>query len=119
MLAHCHRVLRQKVCPTTEASAGQAHARSERSIGKETMNASENTFKVTEHMEGGFNARAFGHSIFTEGDDWDDLKAMVRDAVLCHFDGEDTLKVIRLHLVTDEARFAGKPTHEDRETIFG
>ena len=27
-----------------------------------------------------------GFSIFTQGDDWDDLKYMMRDAVLCHFD---------------------------------
>ena len=40
-------------------------------------------FEVTEAVEGGFNARALGHSIFTQGDDWADLKAMVKDAVLC------------------------------------
>lgn len=67
------------------------------------MATSEIIFEVTEALEGGYDARALGHSIFTQGDDWDDLKAMVRDAVLCHFDGEDTPKVIRLHLVTDEA----------------
>ena len=42
-------------------------------------------FEVTEAAEGGFDARALGYSIFTQGEDWDDLKAMVRDAVLCHF----------------------------------
>ncbi len=45
-------------------------------------------FEVTEAPEGGFDARALGHSIFTQGDDWADLKAMVKDAVLCHF-GDD------------------------------
>ena len=67
------------------------------------MATSEIIFEVTEALEGGYDARALGHSIFTQGDDWDDLKVMVRDAVLCHFDGEDAPKVIRLHLVTDEA----------------
>ncbi len=59
-------------------------------------------FEVTEAVEGGYNARALGHSIFTQGDDWSDLKAMARDAVLCHFDEPELPKVIRLHLVTQE-----------------
>lgn len=66
------------------------------------MNTSEITFEVTESVEGGYDAKALGHSIFTQGEDWEDLKAMVKDAVRCHFD-EDTLPpVVRLHLVRDE-----------------
>ena len=38
-----------------------------------------------------------------QGDDWDDLKDMVRDAVLCHFDDRETPRVIRLHFVREEA----------------
>lgn len=53
-------------------------------------------FEVTEAPEGGYDARALGHSVFTQGDDWDDLKDMVRDAVLCHFDDRETPRVIRL-----------------------
>lgn len=60
-------------------------------------------FEVTEAPEGGFDARALGHAIFTQGDDWDDLKEMARDAVLCHFQDDDAPRVIRLHLVRDEA----------------
>jgi len=60
-------------------------------------------FEVTEAPEGGFDARALGHAIFTQGDDWDDLKEMARDAVLCHFEDDDAPRVIRLHLVRDEA----------------
>ena len=67
------------------------------------MKSSEIIFEVTEAVEGGYDARALGHSIFTQGDDWSDLKAMVRDAVLCHFDPQDAPRVIRLHLVRDEA----------------
>ena len=60
-------------------------------------------FEVTEAVEGGFDARALGHSIFTQGKDWVDLKSMVKDAVLCHFgDGHETM-VVRLHFVKDEA----------------
>ena len=60
-------------------------------------------FEVTESVEGGFDARALGYSIFTQGDDWSDLKAMVKDAVACHFDEGSELKVVRLHFVKDEA----------------
>lgn len=60
-------------------------------------------FEVTVAVEGGYDAKALGHSIFTQGEDWEDLKAMVRDAVRCHFN-EDTLPdVVRLHLIRDEA----------------
>ena len=67
------------------------------------MRTSEIIFEVTESSEGGYDARALGHSIFTLGDDWADLKAMARDAVLCHFAEEDAPRVIRLHLVREEA----------------
>ena len=44
-----------------------------------------------------------GYSIFTQGEDWNDLKAMARDAVLCHFDEDDVPRTVRLHLVREEA----------------
>ena len=66
------------------------------------MRPAQITFEITEALEGGYDARALGHSIFTQGEDWDALKAMVRDAVLCHFDADDVPRVIRLHLVRDE-----------------
>jgi hypothetical protein len=60
-------------------------------------------FEVTEDAgDGGFVAAALGHSIFTQGDDWEELKANVREAVLCHFDEGQAPKVIRLHRVVDE-----------------
>ena len=43
-------------------------------------------FLVEEAPEGGYTARALGASIFTEADDLDSLRDMVRDAVRCHFD---------------------------------
>ena len=68
-----------------------------------TMSETEIIFEVRESPEGGYEARALGHSIFTEGEDWADLKAMARDAVICHFDDQEVPKVIRLHLVREEA----------------
>jgi hypothetical protein len=64
---------------------------------------SEIIFEITEDQtEGGFVARALGQSIVTEGDTWDDLKANVREAVLCHFEEGKAPPVIRLHRVVDE-----------------
>lgn len=59
-------------------------------------------FEVIESEECRFEARALGHSIFTQGEDWNELKEMAREAVLCHFDEVETPRVIRLHLVRDE-----------------
>jgi hypothetical protein len=59
-------------------------------------------FAVEEAPEGGLVARALGHSIFTEADDLDALRAALRDAVRCHFDDADRPKVIRLHFVREE-----------------
>jgi len=63
------------------------------------MKPSEVIFEVLEANEGGYDARTLGHSIFTQGDDWEDLKAMAREAVLCHFGDKETLQVILKHLV--------------------
>lgn len=49
------------------------------------MAESEIIFNVEETPEGGYTARALGHSILTEADTLEELRAMVRDAVLCHF----------------------------------
>ncbi len=66
------------------------------------MATTEIIFEVTESMESGYEARALGHSIFTQGEDWSELKAMARDAFRCHFDEADAPSDIRLHLVRDD-----------------
>ena len=43
-------------------------------------------FLVEEAAEGGFQAKALGYSIFTEGNTFEELKIMVQDAVHCHFE---------------------------------
>jgi len=63
---------------------------------------SEIIFAVEEAPEGGFVARALGHSIFTEADDREALRDAVRDAVRCHFDEAARPKMIRLHFVREE-----------------
>jgi hypothetical protein len=60
-------------------------------------------FEVRDAEEGGYTARALGQSLFTEGDSWEELREMVRDAVTCHFEDASTRpKIIRLHFVRDE-----------------
>ncbi len=58
--------------------------------------AREVLFLVEDAIEGGYVARALGHSIFTEADSWDELKTAIRDAVQCHFDEGEQAEDIHL-----------------------
>ena len=66
------------------------------------MADSEIIFAVQESSEGGYEARALGHSIHTQAETLEELKGMLQDAVRCHFTPESRPRVIRLHLVRDE-----------------
>jgi len=70
-------------------------------VGRRTME-SEIIFEVEESPEGGYDARALGCSIYTQAETIDELKAMLQDAVRCHFEENERPRVIRLHLVKDE-----------------
>ncbi len=59
-------------------------------------------FLVEESDEGGYVARALGYSIYTEGENLEELKEAIKDAVKCHFENKDMPHIIRLHLVKDE-----------------
>lgn len=63
---------------------------------------SEIIFVVQESSEGGCEARALGHSIYTESSSLDELRLMVKDAVLCYFEDRNRPKIIRLHFVREE-----------------
>lgn len=64
---------------------------------------SEIVFLIEDDPDGGYTASALGESIFTQADDLDALREVLRDAVRCHFPDEQTRpKVIRLHMVRDE-----------------
>ncbi len=90
-----------KVCYDFESTA---HVFVNQTIecGKRFLMEKEIIFVVEESPEGGYEARALGFSIFTQAETFDDLKKMVQDAVLCHFDEEERPKVIRLHMVREE-----------------
>ena len=67
------------------------------------MESTEIILEVTEACEGVYDAGAVGQSIFTQGEDWNDLKSMVRDGVPCRFDDiMPRRKSIRLKFVRDE-----------------
>lgn len=59
-------------------------------------------FLVEESLEGGYEARALGASIFTEADSLKDLKIAVKDAVKCHFEEDQMPRIIRLHFIKEE-----------------
>lgn len=59
-------------------------------------------FIIEESPDGGWTAKALGHSIFTEADSEDELKANIKEAVTCHFENENAPKILRLHYVKDE-----------------
>jgi predicted RNase H-like HicB family nuclease len=60
-------------------------------------------FEVREAEEGGYFARALGHSIFTQGETWEELRANVLEAASSHFeDSSERPKLVQLHYVTDE-----------------
>ncbi len=56
---------------------------------------SEIIFLVERTPEGTFYAKARGHSIFTAANSKDELKAMVTDAVTCHFEDGEAPALIR------------------------
>jgi hypothetical protein len=64
--------------------------------------AREVIFVVEESPEGGYEARAVGHSMFTEAETLDELRTRIQDAVRCHFEPADMPDLIRLHQVRDE-----------------
>jgi DNA-binding transcriptional regulator/RsmH inhibitor MraZ len=61
------------------------------------MAATEIIFAVEESPEGGFEARALGHLIFTQAETMEELRDMVQDAVRCHFDEDGRLPLAHLH----------------------
>ena len=63
-------------------------------------------FLVEEAPEGGYTARALGHSIFTEAETWDELRQEVRDSIKCHFEPTELPRTIRLHYFKDEVLVA-------------
>lgn len=66
------------------------------------MTASEVIFAVEESAEGGFEARALGHPIFTQAETLEELREIVQDAVRCHFDESNRPATIRFCIGSSE-----------------
>lgn len=59
-------------------------------------------FLVEESQENGYIAKAVNHSIYTQGENLDELKLMIGDAVRCHFDEAEMPDLIHLHVTHAE-----------------
>jgi len=59
-------------------------------------------FSVNQESDGGFVAECLTHDIFTQGDDWEQLKKNVQEAVSAYFFDQTKPSQVRLHLVRDE-----------------
>ena len=69
---------------------------------------SELIFEIREdESDGGFVARCLGHSIVTQAESWEELRAKVKDAVRCHFEEGKGPRIIRLHRVVEEVLALG------------
>ncbi len=73
-----------------------------RKLQEEICMDNEIIFSITESLDGGYEAHAIGHSIYTQSDSYEELAETLKDAVKCHFDEEIMPKLIRLHFVRDE-----------------
>jgi len=59
-------------------------------------------FEVTQEADGGYIAEAIGESIFTQAENWDELRKNVREAVQAFYFDSVSPTSIRLRLVRDE-----------------
>jgi predicted RNase H-like HicB family nuclease len=58
---------------------------------------------IDDEMDGGYSASALGYGIHTDGENLEELRQNVKEAVECYFD--EAMKhpgLIRLHFVRDE-----------------
>ena len=53
-------------------------------------------FSFRKSAEGGYEARAIGHSIFTQAETMEELKQNAADAARCHFGDMESFPEIRL-----------------------
>ena len=71
------------------------------------LSVMELVFLVSEAEEGGYTARAPGHSIFTQANSWEELRSNVLEVASLHFeDASRRPDLIRLHLLKDELTVA-------------
>ena len=63
---------------------------------------SEVIFEVVQESDGGFVAECLTEGIFTQANDWEQLRQNVKEAVKAYFFDQQLPSTIRLHLIKDE-----------------
>jgi len=58
------------------------------------MERTEVIFCFRKSPEGGYEACALGHSIFTQAETPEELRVMIRDAIYCHFEADLSYRII-------------------------
>jgi predicted RNase H-like HicB family nuclease len=59
-------------------------------------------FEVTQESDGGFIAECLTEGIFTQADNWEELRRNIKEAVRAYYFDKQQPTEIRLHLVRDE-----------------
>lgn len=59
-------------------------------------------FEVTQESDGGFVAECLTEGIFTQADNWEELRRNIKEAVAAYFFDQQQPTEIRLRLVRDE-----------------
>ena len=59
-------------------------------------------FEVAQEADGGFSAECLTENIFTQADNWPELRTNVKDAVDAFYFDQPRPSRVRLHLVRDE-----------------
>ncbi len=59
-------------------------------------------FEVTQESDGGFIAECLTEGIFTQADNWEELRRNIKEAVRAYYFDKQQPAEIRLHLVRDE-----------------
>jgi predicted RNase H-like HicB family nuclease len=66
------------------------------------MKNKEIIFLIEESLDGGFEAKAVGYSIFTEGETEDEIRKNILEAVRCHFEESDLPSFINIRFLREE-----------------
>jgi hypothetical protein len=66
------------------------------------MKNKEIIFLIEESLDGGFEAKAVGYSIFTEGETENEVRKNILEAVRCHFDETEMPSFINIRFLREE-----------------
>ena len=66
------------------------------------MKNKEIIFLIEESLDAGFEAKAVGYPIFTEGENEAEIRKNIREAVRCHFEESDLPSFINIRFLREE-----------------